>query len=86
MDHIINSFVGISKGFKSTNMFINGSFSNIASTRKWYFEASKSFEEGREKKYSNTDFFDEFRIEIIKAHIGTIQSESISYEFYSYVQ
>lgn len=86
MNHIIHSFILVSKCFKSTNMLINWSLTNIATTRKRNFKSSKSFEESWEEKYSNTDFFYQFCIEIIKAHLTTVERKSIISKINFYIE
>ncbi len=83
MDHIINSLIRIPECFKPPYVFINRSFSYITTTGKWDFKRAKSLEKSRKEKYSDTDFFDEFCIEIIKTHMSTIYCESISLEIYN---
>ena len=67
-------------------MLIDRSLPNITTTWIGYRECTKPLEECWEEKYSDSDFFYEISIEMIHTHRSCIKSESISLEFYYYIQ
>lgn len=55
-------FISISE--ECSQMFIDRTFSDIASTRIWYLECTESCEEGRKEEYPNTYLADLISIEM----------------------
>jgi hypothetical protein len=67
-------------------MFIYGSFSEIASSRVWDLERSKSHKKSREEEYADSDFFDFFSIETMYRHLRRIQFHGIAFPYHHHIE
>jgi hypothetical protein len=62
-------------------MFIDRSFSNIATTRIGYLKCTKSLQKSRKEEYTDSDLFHEIDIEIFHIHLSCVEFEGISFEY-----
>lgn len=65
---------------ESIDMFIDGSFPEITSPRKWKIDLSETIEQYGNEENSDSDFLDLFLFEMGHTHIGRIHLKSISFE------
>lgn len=72
---------------EGSEVFIDGTFSDITSTRIRDFETTEAFEKGRKEEYSNSNFFDLLTVESMDIHCPSIQSELSRWiEFYYHTE